>query len=172
LESEISEKISEEALLKIAINETLLPVVEGIKKVFEESHIAIDTEGSKIVKESVEKIKALEEQASQLIAEKMELNEKVSQHEKGALLDEKVEGLSEDQQKRVFMMFENSSIDEINKKIDNFIDIVISEENKVSDTDDAGHAEIITEDDGIVETKPKINENAEFSISKAAARYL
>jgi hypothetical protein len=177
LNSEIASKISDEAVLKVAINETLLPVIEGIKRVFEESHIAIDSEGSTIVKESVSKVKELEEQTSTLIAEKMELTEKVALFEKAELLDAKVEGLNEDQQKRVFMMFENASIDDINAKIDPFLEMIIEDENKLSGNDEgADHAEMIVEgNDGIDETVTKtkvINESQQVSISKLASRYL
>jgi hypothetical protein len=176
LDSEISNNISDEMLTKIAVNETLAPVVDGIRKVFEENHISLDSEGAVVIKEATEKLAMLESDNSKLIAEKMELNDKVALFEKAELLDSKVEGLSEDQQKRVFMMFESATISDINNKIDSFIDLVIKDENKTVLTEDdktVKHEDIISEEDGIAETKPNLNEDTKgSSIGKAAAQYM
>ena len=83
------------------------------------------------------------------------------------LIQEKISGLSEDQASRVEKMFENKSFEDVEKSIDDMVDIVINEENK-SETeetnDESQQEEIISENDGIQEEKPKIvSETSEFT---------
>jgi hypothetical protein len=172
LDTEITSKISEEALLKVAVNETLKPVVEGIKKIFEDNNIAIDVDASATLKEATDKITALELEKSKLIEEKMELLSENETHRKAELIDEKVEGLSDDQKIRVFSMFEEASYKDVESKIDSFIDIVISEEVNINKNKKHGKKiDIVENDDVIVDKKPVINESTETSIGKLAARY-
>ena len=75
LEQEIVNNISDKALEKIAINETLEPVVENIRKVFSENSITLDSEGDVLLKKYKKENEELKEKTSTLIKEKMELNE-------------------------------------------------------------------------------------------------
>lgn len=156
----IAEKISNDLISKIAINETLLPVVNGIKKVFENSHLELDTEGTGIVKKLQEEKENLSKQLSETIAEKLtiieekiKLSESLEKISVKSLILEKVEGLSDEQKERVVKMFENKKFDEVKSNIDSMIDLVIKEE--VKPNPDSKDTKTIVEGDGIKDTKIK-----------------
>ena len=153
LDNEINEKISDEALEKVALNEVAVPIVEGIKNLFTKHYVELDTEGHSLVKEASEKIESLEDKLSTSIAEKMDLSEKVNKYERDILLAEKVEGLTDNQAKRVIKMFESEDLDNVKTKIDQFVEIVIAEE--TSNTDENFNVNHLNEgtDDGINNTE-------------------
>lgn len=134
LDSVISEQISDEAIAKIAINETYSPIVEGIKKLFEEKYVALDSEGDKLVKEVKKELEALKEENSRLLAEKMEADELAEKGAIRAILAEKTDGLTETQKERVNTFCEGKSFEDIESTIDSFIEIV--EEEKEEDKED------------------------------------
>ena len=132
LESEITSNISEEAINKIAINETYRPIVEDIVKIFEEKYVALDTEGYGILKEAKESIVKLEDEVSNTIADKMELQTENDKLKSGVLFLEKTEGLTKDQKGRVLTMIEGKSYKDVKKTIASVIDLVVEHEEKPS----------------------------------------
>lgn len=125
LEHEISEQISDEAISKIAINETLAPVVNGIKKVFAENGLELDSEGSALLKEALEEITALKDDVNRLTEENLELNKFLEKMATRDLLGTKTEGMLPEQKERVYNMFEDKSFEEVETKVDEFVDIVL-----------------------------------------------
>lgn len=161
LEHEISEQISDEAISKIAINETLAPVVNGIKKIFAENGLELDSEGSALLKEALEEITALKDDVNCLTEENLELNKILEKMATRDLLLTKTEGMLPEQKERVYNMFEGKSFEEVETKVDEFVDIVLetkiekeTEINESFDIDKEGddiepekkqHKDIVTE---------------------------
>lgn len=147
LDMEISEKISDDMLKKIAINETYEPIIEGIKNLFENQFIDLDVEGAKVLMAKDEKISELEESAATHIAEKLELNETIDALKKDLLISEKVQDLTESEKARVLKFTESRSLAELTEGIDEIVSVV-TESKSVAKTDEVIQ-ENIDEDDGI-----------------------
>ena len=130
LEQEILPQISDETISKIAINEAFAPIVNGIKKVLEENYIAIDTEGSSLLGEAKEEIVKLNDQLSESIAEKMQLNERLEKVATHLLISESTNGLNEEQKQRVSDMFKDKPFDEVEDKIKGFVEFICESEVK------------------------------------------
>lgn len=162
LEHVIIEQISDEMLEKLAINETLLPVVNSIKDVFMKNHIEINSEGEKMVKELTEKSENTENELSESIAKNMELEERLEKSAIFLLISEKTNSLKNSDKKRVVEMFKDKKFDEVEKKIDDFVTLIKEGDEKKTkkvnsskkNTDD-----VISEGDGLDdEKKTVINE--------------
>ncbi len=171
IDLEIKENISDELLTKIAINETLEPVINGIKKVFTDNHLELDIEGTGIVKKLQEEKTILEKQLSESIAEKMTLNEEkttlsntLEKISVKSFITEKVEGLKDEQKERIVKMFESKSFKEVQDQIEGMIDLVIKEENEIKVPEEK---QTIVEGDGIKTEKKKIVKE-EYSAIKIA----
>jgi len=173
LEEEINANISDKALEKVAINETLLPIVTGIKKLFEESHMELDSEGSALLKSMQEQVETLKTEHSKLIAEKMEQSVLIEAAAKDRIISEKINGLTEEQKVRVKTFVESKDFESVQTDIDRIISIVIEEENKVGHAinEEVVNADIVPQGDGIAKVKPTV-EKSTSSIAAAAARFM
>lgn len=173
IETEISKNISDELLTKIAINETLMPLVDGIKKVFSDNLVELDVEGTGTVAKLKTENEKLQEELSKSIAEKMSINEEktellgtIEKISVKSFISDKVVGLTEEQKERVTKMFESKKFDEVKDQIDSMIDVLIKEENSVADNKEK---ETIVEGDGIKTEKKKVNEDkVEYSAVNVA----
>jgi hypothetical protein len=125
LDEEIVSQISNDTIRAIAINETFSPIVTGIKKVLEENHVAIDSEGEAILKEARSEIINLKEQTSQAISAKLLSEERLEKLASHLFLNEHTEGLSVDLKKRASEMFKDKSFDEIESKLPGFVTFLI-----------------------------------------------
>ncbi|MFW6219670.1 MAG: hypothetical protein ACOCZ5_00075 [bacterium] len=186
LDHVITEQISDESIEKLAINEVTLPVIDKIKSVFAESNINITSDGEKTIKESEESIKSLETQLSESIAKNMELEERLEKSAVFILMSEKTDGLTNSQKNRVIEMFKDKHFDEVEKKIDGFIELIKEGDTSVSKKKTSVIKrkkinDVIAEGDNIeVEPKTKkikkiITENDqtnEYTLSNAANAYL
>jgi len=166
LDLEISSKISDEMLKTVAVNETYLPIVEGIKSLFEDQYVGLDCEGEKTMRRSEDKIKELEESASSIIAEKIELAESMEGLKSDLLISEKIADLTESERARVKKFCEGKKIEELTAEIDSIVEVVVesssfSSANKdgvvvesVGSKDETTIADdsVVAEDDGIVES--------------------
>jgi len=132
LEVEISEQISEETLKKIAINESLKPLVDGIKQLFEEKYVELDSDGEKAIADSKEEIQQLKDQNSDLMAEKIELAKLAEGAAIKLLISDKTVDLTETQKDRVSAFCEGKTFEDVQEKIDRFVAIV------EDDTEDKG----------------------------------
>lgn len=172
IDLEIKENISDELLTKIAVNETLEPVINGIKKVFSDNHLELDIEGTGIVKKLQEDKTNLEKQLSESIAEKMTLNEEkttlsttLEKISVKSFITEKVDGLKDEQKERIVKMFESKSFAEVQDQIEGMIDLVIKEENEHKEPESK---ETIVEDDGIKQEKKKVIKEEYSAIKRAS----
>jgi len=160
LEMEISNKISEETLKSIAINETYAPIINGIKSLFEEKYVELDTEGHGLIKAKQEEVETLETQLAEALAEKMELAESAQLAAHKLLLAEKTKDLTESETTRVVEFFEGKSFDETKAKIDEFVSIVLESNDSVdsSDSEILSEDEIISEEECISESKVDLSD--------------
>lgn len=133
LEAEVSTKLSDEMVSKIALNEIYEPVINGVLKVFEEKYVAIDAEGYKIMSEAKSEIDRLETLNSQSIKEKMTVLAENNVLKAKLLIEEKTYGLNEDQKSKVKIMFESKEYDVIKNNIESFVDTLIESEVKIGD---------------------------------------
>jgi len=166
LDHVITEQITDEAISKIAINEVLAPVVEGVKKIYAENFIELNSDGATKLKESQDKIKNLETQLSEAMSKIMESEERLEKTATYLLISEKTQEMTKTQRERVVKMFKDKHFDEVNEKIDTFIDIVressetpatVEETVDTKKTIDA----VLTEGDHVEAPKPVVAEKAE-----------
>ena len=132
LDHVITEQISDEAIEKLAINEVALPVVSKIKSIFTDNHIELKSDGEAIIKEATDKSVTLENQLSESIAKNMELEERLEKSATFILMSEKTEGLTATQKQRVVEMFKDKHFNEVEKKINNFVELIKEGESVVS----------------------------------------
>lgn len=172
LNSEISEKISDDLIEREATFDVLSPVVEGIKKVFSENHVELDVEGEELAKKYADRVEKLEKDLSEAIAEKMEANENLEKIAIKKLLDEKTEGLSEEQVVYIKEVFDGKPFEKVYEEIDGMVDFVVNKENEVNEDEDEKDDQLVNEDDQIKSEKKKVNEDSDSFYKRIAAKYL
>jgi hypothetical protein len=166
LEAEVSTKISDEMVSKIAMNEIYEPVINGIMNVLEEKYVAVDAEGYKMMADAKEEIERLEKVISGTVQEKMTLTEQNNSLKAKLLIEEKTFGLNEEQKKQVTMMFESKGFDDITKGIDSFIDNVIEADVTINDNK---QTTILAEgEDVALDIEHELREEKNTMVEKAA----
>ena len=158
LELEISEKISDDLINKVALNETYEPIIKGIQDLFESKYVALDSEGSKMLKDLSLKVESLEDKLATKINENIELDALCEKAAVKTIISEKTVDLTPTQRQKVVMFFEGKDFDSIHKNIDSYVEM-ISEEVSIP-----GSSEMITEshDDSVSdadETKDLVTES-------------
>jgi hypothetical protein len=162
LDNEISENISDTLLESVAEQQALLPLVDGLKTLFEEHYVAIDTDGSRMIAKAQNEKEDLEDQLSEALAQKIELSELAEKAATKLLVSEKTEDLTIGEQSKVKSFFEDKDFDEVSKKIDGYISLISEDEDDTTETDTLNEA-VASEDDGFRETEPSnINEDDLF----------
>jgi hypothetical protein len=176
LEAEVNDKISEDLIEKSAINEALLPIVESIKKIFEEQYVALDTEGAGLLKTKETELTKRTKELSESIAKNMSFVEQVDTLNKKVVLMEKTANLSENQKKRVNDLFEGKDSKFTSDKIDSFIQMITEDSNKSKEKTNLNeNTDAITSDgDKITPEVKSVNkvDKAAPSILNKAADYL
>lgn len=167
----ITEQISDEAIEKAATDRILSPIVEEIRQVFAKNYVTLDSDGSKALKESQEKISALETQLSEAIMGKIEAEEGKDKVATFLLISEKVDGLTETQKGRVVSMFKDKKFEEVKAQIDNFISLIKESKETKKPADKKIIDNVISEEDGIKEEKKVIKED-ENSFYNVANKFL
>ena len=124
LDHVISEQISDDMLEKIAINETLAPVVEGIKSVFSSNHLKLDSNANSTIDKLTAEVDSLKEEMSGSIEKGMKLESQLEQSAIYLLISEKTNGLKKSDKQRVIEMFREKSFDDVEKNIDNYLDLI------------------------------------------------
>ena len=151
LDLEISEKISDELLEKVAINETYAPIIKGIQELFESKYVALDTEGSKLLKDLTMKVESLEDKLATKINENIELNGLCEKAAVKTIISEKTVDLTPAHRQKVAMFFEGKDFDSIHKNIDSYVEM-ISEEVSIPGKDTKApiveKTEIVSDNDG------------------------
>ena len=116
-----------EAQAKVEVYE---PLVESLKNAFETKGIKIDDKGYAVLKEAKSEILSQKSKYDTVVKEKLDL-EIASEKLLGKyLLKEKCEGLTSEQIKRVNILLEDASYDDIVKRFDTIRKIVINEQVK------------------------------------------
>ena len=170
LDAEISENISESLLEDVALNETLKPLVAGIKNLFEEKHVELDTEGYTLIKEAKEEIENLETKVSEKISDYMEIKTENETLKKQKLISESVDGLSDEQKESVNMFFEDKDLSEVESKISNYVEMLIEEDTSKSKS--KKREDGFSDGDGDADGKRKGNINEDVKIRSKAGTLL
>ena len=150
VEQEILPQLDNDKLGKIAINESLMPIVTGIKKIFEEHGVVINDQAKSILTEARNEIERLATEVNTLMKEKMVLNEKLEAVAKHLLIQEKTEGMTASKRKQVTSLFESRDFEETEAKIDSAIkllteDVVVEDDAPAAEGTDGNKADT-TED--------------------------
>lgn len=124
LDQVIVEQISDETLTKIAINETLEPVVKGIKKVFGDNHLELDSTAKTQVEKLKSEIKNAKKELSESIEKRMQVENKLEQSAVYLLISEKTHGLKPSDKKRVVETFKNKDFETVEGDIDSYITLI------------------------------------------------
>lgn len=124
LDHVISEQISDEMLEKIAINETLAPVVEGIREVFSENHLKVDSKAQKAINSLKAELAESRDELSEAIDKRMVLEGKLEESAVYLLISEKTSGLKRSDKQKVVEMFKGKEFDEVEGTIDNYITLI------------------------------------------------
>lgn len=136
LDSEISENISDRMLERIAINETLVPLFADVRALFEEKYIEMDTEGEGILRAAKEEIETLEDTVSNEISEKMDLKKELENTKAQLIIATKTAGLTQNESDRVEKFLSGKSLAEVEKTIDNLIEVVTEDREQSQGVDE------------------------------------
>jgi len=124
LDHVIVEQISDEMLEKIAINETLAPVVEGIRQVFGENYLTLNSSPRKKINSLEQRVEGIKSELSESIEARMELEDKLEQSAVYLLISEKTNGFKASDKKKIVEAFKGKSFDEVEKSIDNYVTLI------------------------------------------------
>ena len=161
IDSEIDGKISDSLLEDTAYLEIAKPIVESIKKIYEDNHVSLDSEGTKVIAEAKEEVANMKESLSEAINDKMEA---VTLAESGAVklrIIEATDGLADEDASKVKNLFEDKSFEEIDGKIDNYVTILseekLSKEN-LDGKDELDESVVLDTDETIVKDEVVLTE--------------
>lgn len=124
LEYNIKEKIGPALIQKTALSEMYAPIIDGVKSLFEEQYIPLDTTGSKKIREMKAENAQLQKSLKKQLSENLRLAEVAETNSKKALIAEKTEGMSNVQKSKVKNFFESKSFSETKTDIDNYIEML------------------------------------------------
>ena len=124
LDHVISEQISDEMLEKVAINETLQPVVEGIRAVFSDNHLKLNSKAQATIDSLKSDVEEVKSELSESIEKNIQLETKLEQSAVYLLISEKTNGLKKSDKQKVVEMFKSKDFDEVEKNIDNYLSLI------------------------------------------------
>lgn len=124
LEYNINEKIDPSLIKKQAMTETYAPIIDGIKRLFEEEYVPMDLSGSKKIRDMKAANAELEESLKKQVSENMRLAELVEISGKKSLIAEKTASLSVAERAKVKKFFKDKSLNETKTDIDPYIEMV------------------------------------------------
>ena len=145
LDSEMDKLIPEEAIEAVAKLEIYEPLVEGFKGAISKYGIEIDSEGHGLLKEAKTEIEKLREAYDVATRKNVELTTEMEKINSTVTLMEKCDGLTEDQKKKMVVIFKGKSEDEINERFDEVRDMVIESTTKTEDTKGKDVKPVVTE---------------------------
>ena len=159
LDHVISEQISDELLEKIAINETLQPVVEGIKNVFNNNHLKLGSNAESTIKTLSDSVDELKTELSESIDRRIELEGKLEHSAVYLLISEKTNGLKRSDKQRVVEMFKDKEFDEVEQNIDNYLDLIkesVSTKSRTKKQSSRKKMDMVTEGVGVTKSTKKV----------------
>jgi len=150
LDTQITEQISEEALEGVALNEVFKPIVLGIKNLFEENFVELDTDGHKLLGEAKTEIETLEAKVNEEIENTMTVKAENETLKTKMLVMESTKDLTVAQIERVKTFFADKPYDEVNEKVDQFVEMILNETvtTEIKDEKVVDGATVIAEGDG------------------------
>lgn len=127
IRTEMEDAISPEIFQKVALNETLEPIVSGIMKLFSEQYVALDTESASVVAAKNEESEKLKVQLTESVEKNMELQKLLEESNREKLFTEKTAGLAPNVVEKVKILSEDKDYDWLKKKIDIILEIAQSD---------------------------------------------
>ena len=124
LEFNINEKISPSLIKKTALSETYAPIVEGIKQLFQDEYVPMDTSGAKKIRQLKQENAEIRQTLKKQLDENMRLSELAETMGKKTLISEKISTLDPEQRVKVKKFFKDKSLNETKKDIDAYIDMI------------------------------------------------
>lgn len=130
LDAELDKMIPEEVIDAVAKLEVYEPLVEGFKATIGRYGIELDSEGHELLKEAKEEIEKLRDESDEITKKNIELTNEMEKINATVTLMEKCDGLTEDQKKKMVVIFKGKSEDEINERFDDVRDMIVENTNK------------------------------------------
>ena len=124
LDHVISEQISDDMLERVAINETLQPVVEGIRAVFSDNHLKLNSKAQSTINSLTKQVEEIKSELSESIEKSIQLESKLEQSAVYLLISEKTNGLKKSDKQKVVEMFKTKEFEEVEKNIDNYLQLI------------------------------------------------
>ena len=124
LDHVISEQISDEMLEQVAINETLQPVVEGIRAVFSDNHLKLNSKAQATIDSLSSGMKEMKDELSESIDKRIQLERKLEQSAVYLLISEKTNGLKKSDKQKVVEMFKSKDFEDVEGSIDNYLQLI------------------------------------------------
>ena len=132
LEYNINEKIGPDLIQKNAMQETYMPIVNGIKELFENECIPLDSTGSKKMRELKQQNAEIRATLQKQLDENLRLAELLESTGKKSLVSEKISDLSPEQRIKVKKFFKDKSLNETKKDIDDYIEMLQEQTNTMN----------------------------------------
>jgi hypothetical protein len=183
LDHVIGQQISDATLERLAVNETLMPVVEGIRAVFNDNHLKINSKAQSTINSYQKEIDRVKEDLSESINRNIQLENELEKSATYLLIAEKTNGLTRTSKQRVVEMFKDKEFDHVEKNIDNYVGLIKESEGvkpklkaavktavktKIKSVNEGAVVDVIKEP-----IKQDLKESTdEFDISDMANRYL
>ena len=171
IETSINEQISDEVLEQIAINDTLKPVVEGIKKVFEANHLVLESNASEKVAKLEEKLTESSKKVSELINKNVVLESHMEKLANHILISEKTKNLSTSDTQKILESFNNRKFADTKKNIDGYIAILNEGKRVAKPVTKPKMDTMLTETEEVVVEKAKVVNTATPEIEDVASLY-
>lgn len=136
LDVELERMIPEDVAEKVAKAEIYEPLVEGFKATIARYGVEFESEGHSLLKEAKEEIMKLRTEVDGLTKNNIKLTTEAAKTTAVMTLVEKMEGLTDEQKKKIVVIFKGKSADEINERFDEVRDLIIGmkEEQKKEET--------------------------------------
>ena len=170
MDTAINEQISDEMLEKVAINETLKPVVEGVRKVFEANHLTLESNASDKVAKLQEQLAEATKKISDTTSRNLQLESKLEKTARILLIKEKTAGLSGPDATIVENAFTHRKFDDIMSGIDGYITLIKEGKKNPKPVTKPKMETMLTESDGIVVEKT-VPDNTTSNIEDVASAY-
>jgi hypothetical protein len=123
IRTEMEDAISPEIFQKVALNETLEPLVAGIVKLFSEQYVALDTDAAIVVAAKTDETEKLKVQLAESVEKNMGLHKLLEESNREKLFAEKTSGLAPNVIEKVKILSEGKDYDWLKKKIDVILEI-------------------------------------------------
>jgi len=159
LDVELEKLIPEDMAEAIAKLEIYEPIVEGFKAIVGKYGIEMESEGYELLKDAKEEIETLRESYDEATEKAVNLANEMEKINATVTLMEKCNGLTEDQKKKMVVIFKGKSTDEINERFDEVRDMIIEATTKKDNTDQKKDNKTVVNEEN--DDKGTLNEEVE-----------